>query len=281
MIGPGIFRLVLASFVVLSHVSSLDVGRPAVIIFFMLSGYWVMRMYDTKYSHMNQPAIQFYASRIVRLWPTFIFCILLVMISNWLLISRYSSEEWISLLLLGTGTHRIDPLTVSWSLDIEFQFYLFVPVICASMFLYRGDNTIWLIRTSSLFLSLALFLASWICFREYGVLTCLMFLPAFALGVILSQLNYRWAAKSAYWSLAIFILFAFFIFRTSDYRGLLLKTVPFPYNEDITTMIWVGLLLPFIAFNVQTIGNARDRVYGDLSYPLYLIHVSSPLRLGQ
>lgn len=44
--GPGQFRIFLAALVVLSHLSSLGIGRPAVFTFFMLSGYWVLRMYE-------------------------------------------------------------------------------------------------------------------------------------------------------------------------------------------------------------------------------------------
>ena len=48
--GPGFFRLFLAAAVVVSHLSNLEIGRPAVFAFFALSGFWVMRMYDEKYA---------------------------------------------------------------------------------------------------------------------------------------------------------------------------------------------------------------------------------------
>ena len=48
--GPGAFRFFLASLVVVQHVSRLSLGHPAVLLFFMLSGYWVSRMYAERYS---------------------------------------------------------------------------------------------------------------------------------------------------------------------------------------------------------------------------------------
>ena len=46
--GPGLLRLTLALFVVVSHLTRYEIGRPAVFVFFMLSGYWVMKMYAEK-----------------------------------------------------------------------------------------------------------------------------------------------------------------------------------------------------------------------------------------
>ena len=46
--GPGQFRVILAILLVFSHMSYVEIGRPAVFVFFMLSGYWVLRMYEEK-----------------------------------------------------------------------------------------------------------------------------------------------------------------------------------------------------------------------------------------
>ena len=68
--GPGHFRVLLAALVVVSHMSSVEIGRPAVFVFFMLSGYWVLRMYEQKY-RPAAPVWVFYLSRIMRVWLAF------------------------------------------------------------------------------------------------------------------------------------------------------------------------------------------------------------------
>ena len=59
-LGPGKFRVLLAVLVVFSHLSFVEIGRPAVFVFFMLSGYWVLRMgsVETEPSWLGAPAAQ-------------------------------------------------------------------------------------------------------------------------------------------------------------------------------------------------------------------------------
>ncbi|HEX5264198.1 MAG TPA: hypothetical protein VFW13_11760, partial [Phenylobacterium sp.] len=49
VVAPGAFRLILAAAVAVSHVSRLDIGRLAVLLFFFLSGYWTARIWAEKF----------------------------------------------------------------------------------------------------------------------------------------------------------------------------------------------------------------------------------------
>ena len=61
MIKPGLVRFVLATLVVLFHITKfIFIGHLAVFCFFVLSGYWVSLMYETKYSDTKQPILVFY-----------------------------------------------------------------------------------------------------------------------------------------------------------------------------------------------------------------------------
>ena len=53
-----------------AHLSSFGIGRPAVFVFFMLSGYWVMRAFA---ADPRRPGAvrRFYLSRALRVWPAF------------------------------------------------------------------------------------------------------------------------------------------------------------------------------------------------------------------
>src|SRR5690349_23197478 len=70
--GPGFFRLSLASVVLASHAQRFDIGQAAVFLFFVLSGYWISRMWESKYARGRWPYATFIASRFVRLLPTFL-----------------------------------------------------------------------------------------------------------------------------------------------------------------------------------------------------------------
>ncbi len=72
MISPGLVRLLLATLVVVHHLSKFSVGSSAVYLFFVLSGFWVYRMYDGKYARANSPRLLFVTSRLMRLLPTFL-----------------------------------------------------------------------------------------------------------------------------------------------------------------------------------------------------------------
>jgi len=45
--SPGAFRLILALVVFLHHTTNFNLGMSAVLVFFVLSGYWVAVMYIT------------------------------------------------------------------------------------------------------------------------------------------------------------------------------------------------------------------------------------------
>ena len=74
LLRPGILRLFLASIVVLQHARIFALGAAAVDVFFVLSGYWVCRMWQEKYRERTHPITIFLASRFWRLWPTYVVC---------------------------------------------------------------------------------------------------------------------------------------------------------------------------------------------------------------
>jgi peptidoglycan/LPS O-acetylase OafA/YrhL len=71
-LGPGAFRLILALAVVLHHCTRFfPFGTVAVYVFFILSGYWVTRMWEERYSTSQNAYSLFVLSRSLRIFPLY------------------------------------------------------------------------------------------------------------------------------------------------------------------------------------------------------------------
>src|ERR1700675_4798789 len=71
-IGPGFFRLFLSFVVVFHHSFPLRLGAWAVYVFFILSGFWISRMWRQRYAQTHRPLLTFVVSRWWRLAPVFL-----------------------------------------------------------------------------------------------------------------------------------------------------------------------------------------------------------------
>lgn len=261
-LGPGAFRLFLASLVVVQHLSRLSLGHPAVLLFFMLSGYWVCRMYAERYRVAHHGLARFYISRFLRLWP--LFALLAVVVGP--LVKGYDWAELLRLLpLIGIATTGRDPLGVSWSLDIELQFYLIVPLVVAGL---AGRLPLWLFVISGLAMTgVGLWLLD-----QHRISTALLYLPAFLAGALIWKYDWHPSRRLALFS-AVFcgltVVLAILIPATRD---IFIARAHFSGAERLALTGWTMTLLPFIAWNVHQPGGRGDRILGDLSYPVYLVH---------
>ncbi|RVU34115.1 acyltransferase [Hwanghaeella grinnelliae] len=267
-IPPGIFRLLLAGLVVISHLSNLEIGRPAVFAFFALSGYWVTRMYVEKYSKYSDVTV-FYTSRALRIFlPFFAAYVTFFCIFAW----TYGDPDYSKLLglpIFGIATTQNDVLGVSWSLDLELQFYLLVPLIAGLAASLRSPA-----RASAAIILLSIFLlpVGWYLQMNVGIWTVFMYLPSFAIGIAIYLTDWKPRKTTAYASAAGFILIGVVVWIWDDARPLLLKNTVSPFNEDWFGMIWTAALIPFYAFNVAQKSGKLDRHFGNMSYALYITH---------
>ena len=233
LLGPGMLRFILAAMVVVSHLTSLNIGRPAVLLFFMLSGYWVSRLLAGWQASV--PA--FYVSRTLRVWPLYA----VVTVLAWLLHAHAEAVRpeslWSALTLLGLAARAGDVIGVSWSLDIELQFYLAIPLITLAAQRLQ-PLAVLALAVAAFGLGIALFAAH--------VPTLLFYLPAFT------------AAMTMVPALS----------------GLLFKAqFTDSLAQNLGQMAWILLLAPFVAWNINQPSDRFDRWLGDLSYPLYLVHL--------
>jgi len=266
---PGFLRVALASAVVASHLSNFEIGRPAVFAFFALSGFWVMRMYDEKYATAGGASV-FFLSRLLRIWLPFAAAYLGFILVKAIVFGEFDVRQLGSLGILGIATTGNDVLGVSWSLDIELQFYLLVPVLWTLLkAMDRGGQPAgWLIAAGVVPLTIL----GWWLGLAHGVWTVLAYLPGFLAGLLIWHSGWRPGRGAAFASVGIFLGAGFLAWTLPETRAFLEKDTPSLLHEDWFGMTWAALLIPYIAFNVRQRSDRLDQHLGNFSYALYVTH---------
>jgi len=162
------------------------------------------------------------------------------------------------------------PLVPAWSLDIELQFYILVPLLF--MLAAKGGwwwrGVIW--AAAVLALGCVPFLA-WPPIHS-SILNYTLF---FFAGVFASQANLRVPAWAAILSVMLGIGTIAIILLMPEWRGMLLggmeRNPMLIYNAGISALIAV-FFIPFALSTVTRRADGFDRVCGDLSYVVYLLH---------
>lgn len=273
--GPGLFRLLLASVVVVYHYSSLALGHAAVYLFFVLSGYWVYRMWEDKYRRTRNPYLTFVASRIWRLAPVFLLCsamacaifMLLPLLIRPAVHLPPIKPGWgmiSSVILLGYNTSGFRPLLPAWSLDIELQFYLLAPLVLVGMKRKPVAAVAFVIGAC---VAVALL---------YDQVPLAGYLPYFMIGMLAAQypafiFDKRYAIGSL---IALSLLLATFLFTPGLRSALIGGVHPGPlykYNEALNVAVAL-VSVPFVLGTVKNASGDLDKLMADLSYSVYLFH---------
>lgn len=253
---PGAVRLMLAAMVVVSHLSRFEIGRLAVLLFFVLSGYWVTVLWETKFNRGR--ILAFYGSRYFRIAPLYLISLA---VFSFLL----QTSIWpINLALLGVASQRHDPLGVSWSLDIELQFYLCLPFIVG------------LLRRNALALLVILGTAAtalgWYLGLVHDIWFVGAYLPAFLIGVVGAIAKFNPGRKAGVISLAAFLAFTVLLAVAPMTRDQLDNSVPHQIHHDLFAFVWMLPVIPYVFASIAIPSGKVDRHMGNLSYSLYLVH---------
>jgi peptidoglycan/LPS O-acetylase OafA/YrhL len=269
ILQPGFFRVALATAVVLSHLSNFEIGRPAVFAFFALSGFWVMRIYDEKYAAAGGAGV-FFISRLLRIWLPFVVAYLGFILVKAVFFGEFDTHPLGSLGILGIATTGNDVLGISWSLDIELQFYLLVPLLWTIFrALDQGGRPAGWIAAATVVPLTAL---GWWLGLAHGVWTVLAYLPGFLAGLLIWHSGWRPGRGLAWASIGLFLGAGLLVWLLPETRAFLEKDTANPFHEDWFGMAWTALLIPFIAFNVRQRSDRLDQHLGNYSYALYITH---------
>ena len=275
--GPGAFRLFLASVVVVHHSFPFRAGSWAVYVFFILSGYWITKMWQSRYSRTRNSYFTFLISRWWRLSPVFFVCTILGIWSALLLrdglahLLLVDPMWWLRQIPIAGSSISAQILPPSWSLDAEMQFYLVAPL---AIFLISRvpEKARWSIVAM---LVLLLSVLVWL-----GCPVEAPFFPLFAgffiAGIVLGSGS--WVARNstvlagiAVLVIGIVGLMVFPETRSGIWREGNSNAAP----TSLGAVWWVLgaiLVIPFVSKNVRVRSSRFDRFLGNLAYPLYLFH---------
>ena len=298
----GVLRLFLAVAVVFDHCLATAVpfpvtGRTAVECFFAISGFYMALVLDTKYARLRGRGMwrTFMASRLVRLYPAYAVVLgatlLLVALEHhrhepvplldhplgaaWVLLATASNATMAGLDVVtfavihpdgglalarsgpqDTPGHYLLLIPQAWSLSLELCFYLVAP---------------WLVRRSTTFL---------VALATAGVTGRL----ALALGGLGHD---PWSYRFFPVELSLFLA-GVLAYRWTRGRTFAARTTGFAVAGVVGGMLalpaldhvgWVVYAAPYLfALAVPVVfawsrDNRRDRWVGELSYPLYVVHV--------
>ncbi|MBJ9625761.1 acyltransferase family protein [Burkholderia multivorans] len=139
----GIYRLLLAIAVILSHVGiglyGRNIGVVAVVSFFIISGYVMTALVERHYANAQQIP-RFYVDRVLRLFPQFLFYSVLTLLliavaqpSSNFLSGLTPATVALNIAMLPLNFYRYFPnalvIPQAWSLGLEAQFYVVVPLL--------------------------------------------------------------------------------------------------------------------------------------------------------
>lgn len=299
----GFIRLLLALSVILGHSQPICgyfgvAAAVAVSAFFMISGFYMAMICTEKYNGPNGTRA-FYSNRILRLLPTYWIALVLAVVSYsylrfvaakefafpWFdefekcritdlialsipnlfllgsdllyLLSFSGNGEWhfnLSATTDRAGRFLID--SPAWSVGSEIWFYLLVPWIA-------NWRMVSLISVGAVSLALQLYLEAATPWSSYFVF------PANLVYFVCGMISFRLFRSRIFsdtlskFSLPIFRIFAAYL--------TLRQYIPFVRNYALSVYVPLFLCLPFL-FHASKRWQL-DRNIGNLSYPLYIIHL--------
>jgi peptidoglycan/LPS O-acetylase OafA/YrhL len=276
----GAYRYILAVLVALSHsvgfIQGWDTGVVAVISFFLLSGYVMTVLVEKHYSSIERiPG--FYLDRAARLFPQFLFYLLVAAVSVYALGvnngmgggDHYTSVDWvlnIFMLPLGynfwgqvAGIDFRTAIAPTWSLGLELTFYIMVPWV---LLLSKSSARIIVPSMISMVVFVLAFMG-WINTDIFGYRLLCGNLFVFLVGA-----SFYYGTRA----LNRFILFVwlgsvttFILVMSSD------KLYQLHWNKEVNLGLLLGIPMVWVLHSKRF--SSIDEFLGNMSYGIFLNHL--------
>lgn len=309
----GLIRFLLAISVVIQHTSpffgiKLWGGEMAVEMFFIISGFYMALILNEKYK-TQEYNMTFYKNRLLKIFPiylltlivTFIFFIITFLVINKggaleQIYNNFNTLEWFSLyviltnifilgqdLLLFLGIengnvifsesfkstdlpmYKFLIIPQSWTLSLELTFYLLAPFI-----LRKNLKILFSIFFISLSFKISLF-ANGYSYDPWKYRFFFSELFLFILGAIIYKLySYKYSLIELLINNKLIYKLLYFLFLILGFSASFLYSHIGLLVVPIIYLVFV-FLIP-LAFH-HTKKNKFDRFIGELSYPIYIVHI--------
>jgi peptidoglycan/LPS O-acetylase OafA/YrhL len=288
----GLIRIFLALVVAADHWQSLLLGPmglsideslklgfdagSSVFFFYVISGFLITYALQTKYGHSGTGVAKFYQNRFIRIfslyWPMVVVALLTVGPAWSALMSADLADKLTGLFIFGMDWRiafsaypelhfeaAIRGLQQAWTLGAELVFYALAPLLMRSV--------VPAIAVALLSLALRFFFVASMGPALHSVWTYVFFGTAicfFMFGHLICRAAERWKILQRPWLAVIFLAGSFMIM------------VAAPYKDFDSPRFWLAIScftmsLPGLFHATK---NSRWMNYmGDLSYPVYLVHV--------
>jgi peptidoglycan/LPS O-acetylase OafA/YrhL len=279
----GIFRTLLASFVVIGHLfGPYQLGTYAVFGFYVLSGFLMTAIMHETYGYSFSGKKRYLINRFLRIYPTYWFAILLSLTLLFLYGSDItdfkssiyipkSSKEWIQnvfILLSHNSAPRLSPAT--WALTVEIFFYV---AICFGISKTKQRTLFWLVLSLIYTICLLLAKPQDSAARYFPIQAASL---PFSIGSIVYHNKENFIAYLEKWCLHRPLILFFFVclnfctaFAVESKLGIsLIYTVGSYINLVLMTLCIVSLIETRLPLGIKKI----DKRIGNISYPVYLLH---------
>jgi peptidoglycan/LPS O-acetylase OafA/YrhL len=281
----GTLRYILASLVVLTHLGPIELkytGYYSVLCFFTLSGYLLGLAYQ-RYGDAAQVQTyaRFYLNRLLRVFPAYALALIVTIITVFyypviaseahvLITMPQSIEHWATnIMVINKGTLTgVLPSSLlipsSWSLGVELFFWLILP----AMFVNRKALLIWLVFSLCV-LGVFYGIELPIHLRYFSAVGASV---SFALGAWL--FSYKIPERGSRGLSAILIALSVIYYVGSLY----VFEDPFLWGMFGAVFVNAVLIYAFATFygaQVPQWFKYTDRLLGDLSYSIFLIHITA------
>lgn len=262
-------------------------GFVGVDIFFVISGFLITGILDDDLRNGRFSILTFYERRFRRIIPALIFFVLLTSIAAYLLFLPSFLEDYArSLLSVGTFTSNLyfwkfsgyfensahlRPLLHTWSLAVEEQFYIFMPI--AMWLLYR---VAFRLRLFALALALVLSLALSVYATEVAPTANFFLLPTRSWELLAGSMMALWRGQSALSYRANGMLSmggaALILYPVFTYT----EATPFPGLAAVLPCAGAALIIytggPDRSIAGKILASSLLVFIGKISYSLYLAH---------
>lgn len=268
----------------------LDLGTYAVFLFFALSG---CTLYISSRKHIVRigDVFPFYIKRVARIWPTFAFSILFYIVFSWIFDEFYPSERtslivsqlvrdynvidllsYLMLVFNFTGPHGLLN-GAYWSLPVEFQYYLLLP-LC--LLLASWIRIKWL---PPMLFGGALYLVYKL--QAFGVGRPELFSMGYSFfgGVLLASYHQHFMHRvSAIFSQLAVVCMLLLVGLVRNGLIVIPNEVPFLSTTQnfygIAALVTLAIAISAIPPKTRNTAINLMHRYGDVSYSVYLFHIA-------